>query len=250
MKILIAGALTLAVFIALCIPKTKKRKGIILIFYVLGMIMFFIVYNIRTIDLILKFYHPSDQVVYQKDFLKTGEYPDAFLDEFLNGRTVYTPNDAYTVDDSPDGSADDPTADVEDEESNFIDTGDYWLYCYYHAVNMWQYLEFNNAAIVKDDSLNNVLLSDEQKAYYEDLGPANDLMRYTFVLTPYYGEWGNGFYYYWFYNTFIGDSHVYICPEDIIDADELVVIWQHEDYHDTESYYIASKSFYDEVISK
>ena len=38
--------------------------------------------------------------------------------------------------------------------------------------------------------------------------------------------------------------------EDIIDADELVMIWQRELKHDTDCYLIASKKFYDEVISK
>lgn len=236
MKIVIALALTLAVFIALRIPKFRSARRIILAIYTLGMILFFVVYNLRTMDYIIKFHHPFLQSVYQKDFLQTGEYPDAFLDLFFRGRTVYTPDDAYPVKDS--------------DEEDGIEDDHYWLYHYYHAVNMWQYLDFNKATIVKDASLNNVLLSDRARSYFEDLGPANDMMRYTFVLSPYVGEWGNGFYHYWFYNTFIGTSHVYICPEGIKDAEELVVIWQDEDVHDTESYYIASKEYYDGVISK
>ena len=235
MKILIAGALTLAVFAALHIPVLKKRKGIILALYALGMILFFAVYNVRTLDKILKFYHPTDQTAYQMEFLENGEYPDAFLDEFFKGRTVYTPNDAY------DTSKD-------DELSG--EHGDYWMYYWYHAVNMWNYLELNKATVIKDDSLSGVVLSDEQKAYFEDLGPANDMLRYTFTLTPYEEEWGNAFYYYWFYYEFVGDSRVYICPENIVDAKELVVIWQHTNEHDTDSYYIASKDYYDGVIAR
>ncbi|MBR6159878.1 MAG: hypothetical protein IKQ40_06205 [Lachnospiraceae bacterium] len=236
MKILIACALTFAVFAALHISKFKDHKKIILTVYGVGMILFFTVYNLRTMDYIIKFHHPFLQSVYQTDYLKTGEYPDAFLDLFLKGRTVYTPDDAYPVKDAA----------GEDE----IDDGHYWLYHYYHAVNMWQYLDFNKNTIVKDASLNGTVLSDKQRSYFEDLGPANDMMRYTFVLSPYNGEWGNGFYHYWFYNTFIGESHVYICPEGIRDADELVVIWQDVDDKDTESYFIASKEYYDGVISK
>lgn len=235
MKIMIAGTLTLAVFTALHVPMLKKRKGIILALYALGMILFFGVYNFRTLDKIIKFYHPTDQTVYQMEFLENGEYPDAFLDEFFKGRTVYTPDDAY------DTSKD-------DELSEGL--GDYWLYYWYHAVNMWNYLELNDATVIKDSSLNEVVLSDEQKSYFADLGPANDMLRYTFTLTPYEQEWGNAFYYYWFYNSFVGDSHVYICPEKIKDAKELVVIWQHTDEHDTDSYYIASKDYYDEVIAR
>lgn len=242
MKILIAGALTLAVFAALHIPKLKTKKRLVLALYAVGMILLFAVYNLRTMDYILQFHHPTLQSVYQRSFLETGEYPDAFLDLFLKGRTVYTADDAYTVNDS----------DMidEEEEERYKDDDHYWLYRYYHAVNMWQYLGFNGATVVKDASLNGTVLSESQRSFYEDLGPANDMMRYTFVLSPYNGEWGNGFYHYWFYNTFIGDSRVYICPEGIKDADELVIIWQDEDFHDTESYYIASKAYYDEVISK
>ncbi len=240
MKILIAGALTLAVFAALHIPVLKKRKGIILALYALGMILFFAVYNVRTLDKILKFYHPTDQTAYQVEFLENGEYPDAFLDEFLKGRTVYTPNDAYDVDDDAEPG----------EPSEYDNMENYWLYYYYHAVNVWNYLEFAGASVVKDDSLNDLVLSDEQKDYYEDLGQANDMMRYTFPLSKFNGEWGNSFYHYWFYGTFIGDSRVYICPEKIENAKELVVIWQDTDTHDTESYYIASKEYYDEVIAR
>ena len=76
MKILIAGVLTLAAFIALHIPILKKKKGIILALYALGMILFFAVYNFRTLGNIIAFYHPTDQTVYQREFLENGEYPD------------------------------------------------------------------------------------------------------------------------------------------------------------------------------
>lgn len=243
MKFAIAFALTAAAFAAMHIPKLKKKNGIILALYAAGMVLFFTVYNIRTIGNILPFYHPTGQSMYQHEFLKNGEYPDAFLNEFLKGKTVYTPDDAYEVSDTDENTMDDG--------SDFDEDGNYWLYHYYHAVDMWDYLDFNRAKIVKDGSLNGMVLSDDQKARFEDLGAANDMMRYTFPLTPYNGEWGNGFYYYWFYNSFIENSRVYICTENLTDADELVCIWQKVDgAHDTDSYYIASKSYFDEVIAR
>ena len=240
MKIMIAGALTLAAFAALHFPITKKKKGIILALYALGMILFFAVYNVRTLDRIIRFEHPRCQTAYQAEFLDNGEYPDAFLDEFLKGKTVYTPNDAYDVRDDIDVN----------NFHDFDSYDDYWLYYYYHAVNMWNYLEFRNATIVKDDSLNGVVLTDAQKEFFEDLGQANDMLRYTFPLTKYYGEWGNAYYYYWFYGSFIGDSRLYMCPEGMKDAEELVIIWQHTGKHDTDSYYIASRDYFDKVITK
>ncbi len=208
--------------------------------YALGMVLFFVVYNVRTLDRIITFYHPKDQTMYQREFLEKGEYPDAFLDEFLKGRTVYTPDDGYDVRDDIDVN----------NFHDFDNYADYYLYYYYHAVNIWNYLEFCGAVIVKDDSLNDTVLNDGQKDFYIDLGQANDMMRYTFPLTKYYGEWGNAFYYYWFYGSFIGDSRLYVCPEGLDEAEEIVIIWQHTPTHDTDSYYIASKEYYDGVIAK
>ena len=245
MKIVLALCLTAAALAALHIPvgcpDKKKKNGIILVLYVMGMVLFFVVYNIRTVQLILPFYQPRLQSMYQPGFLAEGEYPDAFLAQFFKGKTVYTPDDAYEVTDDFDLTSDD---------NDYDEDGNYWLYHYYHAVNMWDFLDFAKASTVKDTSLSDIVLTDEQKAYYEDLGSANDMMRYTFALTPYNGEWGNGFYYYWFYNYFIGDSRVYMCTEGIPEADELVVLWQKTGEHDTDSYYIASRKYFEEVIAK
>ena len=240
MKIIIAAGLTLTVLVLLHIPKLKNRKNIILGVYAFGMILFFLTYNIRTLNNNIRFSHPGYQTLYQPEYIETGEFPDAFLDEFIKGKTVYTKDDAYTVSDEIDVN----------EDHTFDNYDNYWLYYYYHAKNMWSYLELNKAKIIKDKGLNDVILSDDQKTYYEDIGPANDMLRYTFSLTPYKGEWGNAFYYYWFYNTFIGDSRIYLCPEDLKNETELVILWQHTDQHDTESYYISSKKFFDRVIAK
>ena len=240
MKLIISIAVTAAALAALHIPILKRKKGIVLALYAGAMILFFGIYNFRTLGNIIKTYHPTYQSIYQPEFIETGEYPDAFLDEFLRGKTVYTPNDARQVSDDIDVNADFPEKHLDD----------YYLYYYYHAVNMWSYLELSRARIVKDDSLNGVVLTDEQKAYFSDLGPANDMLRYIFPLSPYKGEYSNGFYHYWFYSSFIGDSRVYICTEGLLDRDELVCIWQHEETHDTDSYYIASRKYYDEVIAK
>ena len=237
MKTVLAGALTVAALAAVHIPAFRKKRGLILALYAVGMILFFAVYNYRTLYLIITQYHPTDQTLYQKEFLQTGEYTDAFLDEFLKGKTVYTMDDEYT----------DKDVYVLDGASDFDEKGNYWLYHQYHAVNMWNFLDLCGATVVKEGSLNGTILSDEQRSHFEDLGTANDLMRYTFLLSPYSEEWGNGFYYYWFYNDYIEDSRVLICPEGIEDADELVLIWQQEDLLGTECYFIASKQYYDEV---
>lgn len=239
MKILIACVLTVAAVVLLHIPGLRKKKGVILALYAVGMILFFVMYNSRTLSRIIRFYHPTGQTMYQPEFFESKEYPDAFLEEYLKGKTVYTPDDDYEVRDDIDVN----------NFHRFDSYKNYWLYYYYHAKNMWNYLDFCGAKVVKDGSLNGVTISDEQKAYYEDLGPANDMLRYTFPLTEYNGEWGNAFYFYWFYSTFIQDSRIYVCPQGLERETELVLIWQDEGGHDTECYYLASKKYYDEVIN-
>ncbi len=236
MKIIIAGALTLCVFAALHIPKLKKRKGLVLVLYAVTVVLVFCVYNFRTMGNIIRSYHPTNQSLYQPEFVEGGDLSDAFLEELFKGKTVYTPDDAYITDYEAGGDFDSLV-------------GNYWLYYYYHAVNMWSFLDLAGSDVIKDASLNDTILSDEQKTYFKDLGSANDMLRYIFPLSPYSFECGNAFYHYWFYSTFIGDSRVYICTDDISDAKDLVVIWQHELEHDTESYYIASKEYYDDVIA-
>ncbi|MBO4904664.1 MAG: hypothetical protein J5367_05525 [Lachnospiraceae bacterium] len=234
MKIVIAGVMTLATIVLLNIPVLKKKKGVILALYAVGMILFFVVYNFRTIHRMIRFYYPKSQTLYQAGFFDVKEYPDAFLEEFLKGKNVYTPDDAYEV--------------VDDVDDRYDSYENYWLYYYYHARNMWSYLELNGAKVIRDDTLNGFIIPDEQKTHFEDLGPANDMLRYTFPLTDFKGEWGNAFYYYWFYSGFVGNSRIYICAEDLKDETDLVLIWQDEGGHDTECYYLSSKKFFDGVI--
>ena len=243
MKIMIAVALTAATLITLHIPALNRKKGIILSVYTLVMILLFSVYNIRTLDNIITFYRPTNQSIYQPQYLSRGEYPDAFLDTFLKGKTVYTADDAYDVKDEGDLNV--------ENDLRFEGQLHYWLYYYYHSVNMWDYLSLHNATIIKDPDLNNIRLTGKQRTNFIKLGPTNDMMRYTFALTPYKSEWGNGFYYFWFYNKHALYSNVYICPENIKDAKELVVICQNDSYYlDSDSFYIASKEFFDGMVNR
>ena len=243
MKIMIAAAITAAALTSLHIPVLSRKKGIILSAYALVMILLFGVYNIRTLDNIITFYRPTNQSIYQPKFLSHGEYPDAFLDTFFKGKTVYTADDAYDVKDEGDPN----------EEDDLVFEGQlhYWIYYYYHSVNMWNYLSLHDATIVKDPNLNSIRLTGKQRVKFIRLGPANDMLRYTFALTPYKGEWGNGFYYFWFYNYHAPNSYVYICPEGIKDAKELVVICQTDSFFlDSDSYFISSKEYFDRMIKR
>lgn len=229
MKIVFACIITLAVFLAFHIPFIKRKKDSVLAVYAIIMIMLFGTYNIRTIARIVPFYHPVDQTVYQLSFLSDGSYTDAFLDVFLKKKTVYTPNDAYDI------SKDDPST--------------LSLYDYYHANNMWSYLESNNTEIIKDDSLNGITLSSDQKKIFTCLGTANDLMRYTFPYSKYADKHGNGYFHYWYYSVYSRDSRLFICTEKIKDADDLVMIWETEDDDVTENYYLASREVFRSLSS-
>lgn len=239
MKPVITIVLSLAVLVGFRIPKLKNKKSLIIALYAICMIALFSVYNIRTLGRLIPFYQPINQTMYQPEFLENGEYPDAFLDLYLKGKTVYTANDKADLSELS-----------KDTEHSFIQKSDDWIKLYYHGTNIWNYLRFVEAKVVKDDSLNDITLSEKQLSHFEELGYANDMMRYTFPLNDYMEEWGNGFYYYWYYCTHIKDIHVYMCADGMKDSDEVVFIWQYrDDTHDGENFYIASKKYYDEVIA-
>lgn len=229
MKTILAAILTLTVFLVFHTPKTKKRKRITLAMYAFTVIILSVMYNLRTIDYILPFYQPVSQTIYQISFLKDGGYTDAFLDEFLNGKTVHTPDDARNITD-------------ENPKSPRLST-------YYHAYSMWNYLESNNASIIKDPTLNGYTLDSAQKLQFQDLGLANDLMRYTFPYTKYANKYGNGFFHYWYYSMYSEESHIFLCVNNLNDSKELIMLWEKKEDGMTEDYYIISKEQFKSLFS-
>ena len=240
MKIVLVAGCTLLCFVFLHLTKSFNRKKWVMAAYVGVMILLFAFYNYRTVELILPMYHPTDQTMYQKEFIDTGAYPDAILPYILEGKTIYVKDDYR-----------------EDEQNNALETGEafndegkYWMYAYHHTVNETNFLKACKAEVVPDKKLNNVVLDGDIIERFEDLGMINDLFRYTFLLANDNEEWWNAFYYYWYYSCYMHDidnegMHMYICADGIKDADELVLLWTE---NESEDLYLMTKAFYDKEV--
>lgn len=232
MKLLIMGLLTIGMIVLLLIKPTRKYRNVILGLYGVAVLGLSASATWRTASLTLPFYYPSSQTFYQREFLDNGEYPDAFLPLLLKGKTVYTKDDGFCSD--------------EKMNVDWTEDGKYWIYFFYHMRNAKSFLETAGANVIPDVKYNDIVLNDAQKAYFEDLGLSNDMYRYMFPLSDIEEEWSNGFYYYWYYSCFAGPSHVYICSQDIEDAEELLILWTDEMNEDL---YIISKDYYEKEVA-
>lgn len=227
MKYLLALLICVGCLLALNISPLKKHKGIAMAVASAAVIVMFVFYNVRTLDLILPIYSHTNQVFYQEEFEEEGLYPDAFLPYLFKDKTVYTKNDKCES--------------VEAAKALGYD----YTYYYYHVNNCVNYLKSVGAKVICDDAYNDVVLSDSQKSKFEDLGYANDMFRNTFTLSDEVGEHSNAFHYYWFYAYHVGEMHVYVCPEMLKDSDELLVLW---DDKENEDFYIVSREYYEKEV--
>lgn len=228
MKYLLALVLCVACLIALNINPFKKHKGYVLAVAAAAVIVMFVIYNVRTLDLILPIYSHTNQVFYQDEFEEDGLYPDAFLPYLFKGKTVYTKNDK--------------SESVEAAKALGYD----YTYYYYHVNNCVNYLKSVGANVISDDSYNSVELNDAQKDVFMDFGYANDMFRNTFNLSDEVGEHSNAFHYYWFYAYHVGEMHIYVCPTQLKECDEILVLW---DNKENEDFYIISKDYYEREVA-
>ena len=228
MKFIIILAPCIFVYI-LCKVKTKYRLQLISAF-VLYVILMNIFYNFRIIpNMTLKFKRPFNQLIYQSDYKDSLEFPDAFLELVIDGKSVYTKNDPYTI-----------------EEAEAI--GYDWLYAYYHMNNPVLFLEHYGANVVKDEAMNMTFVTEEKKADFEQIGYANDMLRNVCMYYPDIYETATYFYHQWYYADHMDGLKVYVNYEGINDTDEYVFLWQNVDGTELEEFYFMTKDYYDRNI--
>ena len=236
MKFALAGMLTLAVIIAMFIPNLKKYRGHVLAAYGIGAVLLSAFQTSRTAALMLPFYHAKEQTFYQSDFAKEGLYPDAILQLLVKDRTVYTKDDLddYLREHGMMGN-----------DTSWFDDGKYWMYQHYHQKNTSEFLRAAGAEIKAEDRFNDAVITEEQLNDFEVIGYSNDLYRYLFPLSELNDEWSNSFFYYWYYSTFIGTKNVYMNPDGMDTARELVVLWDED-----ETLYVMTLDYYDREVAQ
>ncbi len=227
----------LAVFAGILIRIKKEYKNRILIGFSLVMILMSALYNMRLMGKVMPSFHPTNQMFYQTSFIDKGDYPDSLLLQLFKGRTVYVKDDTFLIDEA------------EGHGKNY-------LYAYYHAKNMYWFLDMAGAETIRSEDMNDTMINEAQmKDDFVSLGNTNDMFRYCFMYNDIPDEPGNYFTYYWYYYDYLDTIKAYInqtadpSGETVFDADELVILWDAEDGTEEEDIYIMTKAYYDEAVS-
>lgn len=227
----------LAVFAGILMRIKNEYRNRILICFGGVMILMSGLYNVRLLGKLLPFYAPVNQTFYQTQFLENGEYPDSLLAILLKGKTVYTKDEIYQIKDTePHGKS--------------------YLYAYYHSRNIYWFLDFAGASLVRDVDMNDFMLDGELlDKDFNELGITNDMFRYCFMHNDLPDEPGNYFTYYWYFYEYLDTIRAYmnITPdsngETVFDADELVILWNTVDGTEEEDIYIMTKDYYDKEVA-
>lgn len=228
MKYIIVAVLTIAA--AVLLRWKKEYRGYLLTGFIAAMIMLSFVYNNRLLPSIVPFYRPVNQTFYQTEFLEKGEYPDSFLPLLLKGKTVYTKDDRVTLDQA-------------------VSEGKNFVYSYYHNENAINYMELMEASVIPNAALNDAKVDEAQMDKFADLGYANDMFRYSFLLNDFWEELGNYFTYYWYYSEYLPEIHVHLNAEGMAEADTLVVLWDGSPENEAENLYIMTEDYYESEVS-
>lgn len=224
MKILLSAFVTIFVIIALCIKPLRVHKWKIMAAYAVLVIFLFAFYNVRTKDLILPFYKPTNQMFYQREFVDTKEYPDALLPYVLNGKKVILHRLMVW--------------DKEDEE-----TYDIWQKGGMFNLNLDNIIKENGGSIERTDYY---VLFDPKliESDVDELGYLNDAFRYSFFYNDIQKEFGNSFYYYWSYGVSASPMELYI-SKDFENADTFYLMI---DINDGNKYYLVSEEVYNKYV--
>ena len=226
----------LAVIAGLIIRKSEKYKNRVLLLLALVIISMNALYNMRTLNTLLEFVRPFNQAFYQTVFLKDGNYPDSLLMGLFEGKTVYVKDDVFMM--------------GEPEQH-----GKTFNYALYHARNEYYLLEYLNTKLIKDASMNEVLVTDELLGSdFEPLGQINDMLRYCFLYGDLPFESANYFAYYWYYYEYLDAIKAYVCTREdtkgqtVFTSDELVMLWNTVDGIEEEDLYIMTRDYYEHTF--
>lgn len=209
MKIALSLEITFLVIVLLLIKKLKPYRGKILFFYGLAVAGLFAFYNFKTAGLILPFYRPKNQMFYQSEFLEDGLYTDALLPYLLKGKTVHMYD--YDVDENGD-----------------YNSFDAWVNGQIMVRDMANIMEEFGAKTDIMSQAPKILSRSQTEAMCENVGYLNDTFRYSYFYNDLDSEYGNGFYYYWFYSVSKPPFCLYIDRENIDEAEDLYFLTDEE----------------------
>ena len=163
----------------------------------------------------------TDQHIYQKEDEADGRLPDAYLRELIRYKKIRVPYEIRPY------SYYNPIEDEEERGAGFV--ADYYI-----EENYARYFKEYSAGITVDESLPKTdqvaqLMGAGTPEGFSDLGIANDMLRYTFMLNKENSKETRYFWYSWYYYSFADDEdhfpRIYVDKAGCEGSDELVAIW-------------------------
>lgn len=238
---LVFGVLTLAVILFSLLQhrlSERMRSMAVLGFAVLCIILSFF-YNVRNLGKLLPMSMTTNQMIYQELNSAEKSLPDAYLRNLIKDKTVIVRNDIRTYD-------------YYDKEEDEELRGNQFNRKYYVDNNYTRYFMEYAGKTEIDESLPGYYLLTAFLTEYKDIhseeiteiGYANDLLRYSFLLNDEGIQESAYFWYSWYYYSFAEEKGVYsrirlIDKEKCEDSERLVAVWDYKDrlFIMTEDYY-------------
>lgn len=194
-----------------------------------------LIYNNEKLTQIFPVRLFTDQHIYQEEDYASKERPDAYLRELIRYKSVYIPYDVQLY------SYYNPIKDENERGSGFVRR-------YYTENNYTRYFKEYSKACTTDGTLPSTeevgAVMDTRRSNFSDLGIANDMLRYSFLLNKEHSKETKYFWYSWYYYSFAREEsyfpHVYVRMDEAKDADELVAFWD-----DSENLYVMPRNIYE-----
>ena len=227
-----AVMIIVAIIIWLIIIVLKQHREKVLLGGIFAMVLINGVYSYTHAGAILPSRDSKLQTLYHTDYLKTDEFPDAFLRLFLRDKRVYIKNDVVSLHEAE-------------------DAGYEWIYSYYHVKNMRNYLNSIGSIVIDDEEMNEKFVSTDQANEFEKLGYLNDLLRNSLMYSNDTDDVGNFLFYLNYYRDVSDTAYIYANVESLSE-EELVILWQprSEDNVETEDMYMMGRKYYEDKIAR
>lgn len=234
MKQLVVLLLAVIALLAIRFFKNYTRQIILAFLICITIVSGF--FMLRDIGGLTDFIRPYNQLYYQSEFLKDGLYSDAILPLMVKDKTVYVKDDLEDIDLSTFGP-------------------DHWeahLDEIHYGVNTESLLNAFGANVKRDESLNDIVVTDDIQKDFEDFGSANDMLRFSGAVGNIEEKYGNFFHHQYIFYSKGQPLHIYLHLNDkgsLISGtdDELVVLWQKKDEGFGEDIYIMDKEYCDDI---
>ncbi|MBR6329720.1 MAG: hypothetical protein IKR68_08770 [Lachnospiraceae bacterium] len=177
----------------------------------------------------------TDQHIYQKEDMELKERPDALLRELIRHKKVCVPYEVREyISYNP----------IEDEDER----GSGFEAAYYTENNYTRYFKEYSGSCSYDGDLPKVsevaaVMAGSDTSGFSDLGIANDMLRYTFLLNREHSKETKYFWYSWYYYSFAEEENrfprIYVNLESCDSSPELVAIWD-----ENENLYLMGREDY------